>query len=583
MRFSRRLLAAVVAAATVVPLAACDLAGAASAPETPVKGGTLNVILQSDFDVLDPQRSYTAVGANAQRLFERTLTTYRSVPGSAASEIVGDLATDTGRPSEGNTVWEFTLKPGVRWEDGSPVTCQQVRYGVERRFSRDAIMGGGAPYPLTYLKDNSPDPYLGPWVARDNDGKGLDSIECVDVKTIRFHLKQPVGDFGYAVAMSVFAPVPPEKDTKEKYDRYVFSNGPYKIEPGSHTDKQMVLVPNPYWDPKTDQVRKQYADKIVFKFALDSGGAVTNELIDNQGDAQNTIMLDQSVAPNFLQQVVNDPDLLKRTVAGPTGAVRFYAINTERVTDPRCREALIYAFNKRKYRAVLGGSTLGDYATTIIPPDFKAHKEFDLFDSLTHPEGDVDAANDKIKQVKDDKSVKPCATKLSLAYPESTLRERLANTIVESYQRIGIQVVPHALAPDVYYTTGVGDPANKYDLIYAGWVADWGNGSAIIPPLFDGRLISRGPDGHGVGNIDFPLLNDKKINDQIDAALAESDFGRQWALWGDLDMQIQRKAVTIPVLYEKSLYLMGSNIRGAFNHPAFGMPDLVALGLGSAS
>jgi peptide/nickel transport system substrate-binding protein len=579
MRFSRRLLAAVVAVATAVPLAACDLAGAASAPEAPAKGGTLNVILLADFDVLDPQRSYTAVGANAQRLFARTLTTYRSVPGAAASEIVGDLATDTGRPSDNNTVWEFTLKPGLRWEDGSPVTCKQVRYGVERRFSRDAIMGGGAPYPLTYLKDNA-DPYLGPWVANDNSGKGLESIECLDERTIVFHLKQPVGDFGYAVAMSVFAPVPPEKDKKKDYDRYVFSNGPYKIEPGSHTDKQMVLVPNPYWDPKTDQVRKQYADKIVFHFRPDAGGAVTNEIIEDQGEARNTIMLDQSVAPNFLQQVVNDPDLLKRTVAGPTGAVRFFAINTQRVPDQRCREAMIYAFNKRKYRAVLGGSTLGDFATTMIPKDLKAHKDFDLFDSLTHTEGDFRKAQEKLAEVKADSSAKPCRTKIHLGYPQSTLRDRLMNTIVEAYQLAGMQVVTHPMPPAEYYTTGAGDPANKFDLIYAGWVADWGNGSAIIPPLFDGRNISRGPDGHGVGNINFPLLNDKKINDQIDAALSESDFGRQWALWGDLDMQIQSKAVTIPVLYEKSLYLMGSNVRGAFNHPAFGTPDLVALGLG---
>jgi len=91
MRFSRRLLAAVVAVASAVPLTACDLAGAASAPETPVKGGTLNVILLSDFDVLDPQRSYTAVGANAQRLFLRTLTTYRSTsgPGRASGAAAG--------------------------------------------------------------------------------------------------------------------------------------------------------------------------------------------------------------------------------------------------------------------------------------------------------------------------------------------------------------------------------------------------------------------------------------------------------------------------------------------------------------
>src|SRR5262249_41388013 len=112
---------------------------------------------------------------------------------------------------------------------------------------------------------------------------------------------------------------------------------------------------------------------------------------------------------------------------------------------------------------------------------------------------------------------------------------------------------------------------------------DGGTGRPITPPLFDGRQIpAKGADGHGQGNVNFPLLKDAKINSQIDAALAEPDFNRQWALWGDLDEQIQKLAVTVPVYYMKSVYMYGSNVRGGFNHPAFGMPDLVSLGLGQA-
>ncbi len=63
------------------------------------------------------------------------------------------------------------------------------------------------------------------------------------------------------------------------------------------------------------------------------------------------------------------------------------AINTKVVKEVACRRALIYAFNKRKYRTVNGGSVTGDYATTIIPPGMEAHKPFDLYDSLANAEG----------------------------------------------------------------------------------------------------------------------------------------------------------------------------------------------------
>jgi peptide/nickel transport system substrate-binding protein len=83
------------------------------------------------------------------------------------------------------------------------------------------------------------------------------------------------------------------------------------------------------------------------------------------------------------------------------------------------------------------------------------------------------------------------------------------------------------------------------------------------------------------GNINWSLLNDQKINDQIDSALNESDPTRQYARWGDLDQQIQQLAVTIPILYERAIRLAGSNVAGGFIHPAFGLPDLSAIGLAS--
>ena len=63
------------------------------------------------------------------------------------------------------------------------------------------------------------------------------------------------------------------------------------------------------------------------------------------------------------------------------------------------------------------------------------------------------------------------------------------------------------------------------------------------------------------------MLNDPKINEQIDAALAETDIERQYTLWGDLDQQIQQLAVTIPILYEKAIRLTGSNVARRVHPP----------------
>lgn len=574
LRNRSRLAGAAVAVVVLATGAGCDLAGADAAAPEPKRGGTIYVNLQGGLDILDPQRTYSAVEMNVLRLLNRTLTTYRSVPGSAGSEVVGDLATDTGRPSENNTVWQFTLKPGLKWENGEPLVCSQVKYGIERRFS--TLMDEGAAYPREYLQNNQT-PYEGPWVGGNNDGKGLESITCTDEFNIVFHLSRPVGDFGYTVALSTFAPVLPEKDTKDEYAQRPYSNGPYKIE--SRDENQLTLVRNRFWSEANDQVRKAYPDKIVFDFRQDASGVITNELIEDSGNARNTVMVDANVAPNFLQQVVNDPQLITRAISGPTGAVRYMAINTKVLPNIACRQALIYAFNKRKWRAVNGGSVTGDYATTMIPPDLQAHKKFDLFDSLKNPEGDPQRAISIMQEQQ--QAGTPCPSTIRVAFPDTPLRRRLMNTVVEAYQLAGIQVELVPLAANTYFNTGIGDPTNEYHMMLVGWIADWANGSAIIPPIFDGEVIPKiNPvTGRAAGNVNHAMLNDPKINEMIDAALAETDTQRAYTLWGDLDQQIQELAVSVPILYEKGIRLSGSNVLGGFIHPAYGMPDLCALGL----
>ena len=59
-----------------------------------------------------------------------------------ANTPVADLATDTGTSTRAARSWEFTLKDGVKWEDGKPITCEDFKYGTSRVFATDIITGG---------------------------------------------------------------------------------------------------------------------------------------------------------------------------------------------------------------------------------------------------------------------------------------------------------------------------------------------------------------------------------------------------------------------------------------------------------
>ncbi len=182
-------------------------------------GGTLTVLYTQDFAHLDPQRNYVMFAMDfGTRLLYRTLTTYAAKPGQAGTEVVPDMATGTGTTSDNGKTWTFHLKPGLKFEDGSPITSADVKYGVERSFAPDLPEGPG--YARTMLEGG--DQYNGPY----KDKGGLDSIGTPDDQTIVFHLKEPSMDWPKITTLPTFAPVPKAKDAGVNYDKRPFSSGP---------------------------------------------------------------------------------------------------------------------------------------------------------------------------------------------------------------------------------------------------------------------------------------------------------------------------------------------------------------------
>ncbi len=151
----------------------------------------------------------------------------------------------------------------MKFEDGSEITSQDVKYAVERSNFAPEALSNGPTYFKAYLDGG--DKYKGPY--KDKSTEGLKSIETPpDKYTIVFHLNKPFADMDYLAAFSQTAPIQQKADTGASYVQKMVSSGPYKFSAYDES-KGATLVRNPQWDPpKTDPIRKALPDKIQLKF-----------------------------------------------------------------------------------------------------------------------------------------------------------------------------------------------------------------------------------------------------------------------------------------------------------------------------
>lgn len=569
----RRVLAAAAVVALVVAVAVSCGGGAGGRADVPVVGGTADAgmsgvrapstrtggtlrVVSAEIDSLDPQRSYLPGVWNLMRLYTRTLVTYSSRPGRTG-ELVPDLATDLGRPSGDGLSWTFTLRDGVMFETGRPITSRDVKYGIERSFASDVIVGG--PTYAVNLLDDPANPYAGPY-QDDSPGKlGLASVETPDDRTIVFRLRAPQPDLPFIMALPSSSPVPVESDTGAAYGADPVSSGPYAItsvDPAAG----ILLERNPRWNPDTDDVRTALPDRVVVRTGL-SGVERDQALLAGSADVDST---GTGIQAATTVRLAGDRSLRGRVDDTTTGAMRLLAMPTDvaPMDNADCRAAVAAVVDRAAVQEQLGGRADVVRRSVLWPRGLASGPED------PDPRPDLAAARTSLQACG-----KPDGFSTVLAVPDTPASVQLGQRIAAQLAEVGVQAEVRPLSASGFYATDVGDPnsvaANGYGLILATWTADFPTPAWFLAPLVDGRSI------RAVGNTNFARLNNPDVNALVDAARAAGDP----AAWRQVADAVQGTSVYVPLAEARAQLLAGQRLRNGVVMQPYSGYDLATAGV----
>ena len=574
-RSSARARVLAIAASTSLVVSGLIAVGAPAQSATPQAGGILTMLEHEPrLDHLDPTRIYTGRDLAFMNAFHtRTLVAYNPVPGAAGANIVPDLATNTGVPSNQAKVWKFTLRPGTKFEDGTTITCEHVRYGASRVFAQD-VLPGGPTYLISWLdipKDGEGNSiYTGPYKNTPAGVKAFNkAVACSkDNRTITFTLNKSIADFNYLATYGVISPVQKSKDTGDKYDLNPQSTGPYKIVENS--DTQLKMVRNKYWSKASDPVRTPYPDEVVILYGMDE--EVIDQLMLN--DSLPSAINFGGPLPTNRDKFFDDPKFANRRMNNSDPYARYYAFNLKKMPCQEVRAAMYYAWPIKALLDYAGGEKYaGSYATGAISPlvatDYAATKVVGPGSPDFKPEGNVEKSKSLLDAAKTkcpDNYKKATVDGITLDVRQSVTLNDTIPIVEAAMAKVGIKVKWNIISAG-YYST-VMNPAKQSDMSASGWGADWANASTVIPELFTtagGFNLTQ--------NSDDP--NYKAFEDRVAVAMKTTDRKKQAAMWKALDKEAAGYFWHMPTLFGKAQEVWGSALQNVFfwvpqGNPAYG-------------
>lgn len=501
---------------SLIRAAGMILAAALIAAAVPATAQVLRIGLKAEPSSLDPQ--YHNLGANnqiASHLFDPLVARddkQLPMPGLA-----------TAWKPIGDTVWEFKLRPGVTFHDGSAFTADDVVF----TFGRAARV------------PNSPSPFT--LITRQ-----MTKLEIVDPLTLRIHTASPAPllplDLSGLPILSRQAAAggAPEGKTTAELNRGegLVGTGPFKFVDWKRGAELVMVRNDDYWG------RKPAWTKVTFRPLATAAARVAALLA---GDVD----LIEDPPPAELAKLRKDPRLsLAEAVssrviyialdqfAEPSPGIPDAAARNP-LKDKRVRQALSQAIDRKAIAdKAMEGVALpaGDF----LPwPAFGTRKDAqpDKFDAAAAKKLLAEAGY-------------PNGFAITLGTPNGRYLNdlKVAQAIAAMWSRIGVKTDVEAPAPPVFFKNR---DEYKYSAYLAGWGADSGEMSNPLRALVATPNREKAMGGINRGRYSNPAMDAK-----LEEALRTVDDKKREVLLQEASKLVIASYGVLPLYFELSVWAM---------------------------
>jgi peptide/nickel transport system substrate-binding protein len=427
-------------------------ASGTQAAEKIVEGGTLRVASAAPPTSIDPVTVASGSGFDIVGAVDEQLT-YIDEHGKAQPV----LATKWEPSADGKT-WTFTLRKGVKWQDGTPLTAADVAASYERIIGPKSVSPGKSAF----------------------EGI-LESVSASGDDAVEFHLERPFADFPVLTAGSNTYILP--KDYKlGSWEDDPVGTGPFTLQTYDKGQSAKFVANPDYWGKQDIHLAGLevgfYKDAQARVLALESGEADT--------------LLGEPVAASLTAAL--DPSKYSALTVPEAGFTAFaLRVDQAPFNDVKVRQAIAWALNREAIlKTVYGGDgSVGN--DTMYAPIYPIKPE-----GLEQREQDPD----KVAELLGGKTV-------SFTITASPTDETLATVIQQQLNEVGgFDVKIDILPSNEYYAEGNDAPWLSAPATLTYW------GSRPSPSQYNSFLYFKNSDWNA-SKFSNPEL--EKLSAQYDA------------------------------------------------------------------
>jgi peptide/nickel transport system substrate-binding protein len=529
---------ALAAGVTVLGLALTGCTSAVpQASSTPTAGGTLTYASgDAEPTCLDPH-----VGGNYPQALVSTQYLESLVSLDSEGTVIPWLA-ESWTVSDDGLTWEFTLRDGVTFSDGTPLDAAAVQANIAHL--QDPATGSSTGY-LALAK--------------------VTGTEAVSDSVVRFTLAQPDSALLESLSqpwLGIESPTALERSQDDNCAAPV-GTGPFVVDSWVKQNAITLVRNDDYTSPPADaeHAGPAYLDTIVWRFIPDSASryaALQAGEVDVIDNAQ----------PDTIAQAEQSDSIVHLDAPRP-GASNRIELNSGKApfNDAAVREAFIRSANvddavaslfqgsaERSYSALSSVEPLGVSRPELF--DYDPAAAAALLDDAGWSEKDADGYRTKD------------GVRLTVVFPVSTnqsipAEQSLFEQIQATAKETGFDVQLTKLDLSSWYTA-LG--SNAYDAVSAPYTKV---GPDVLRILFHSDGITPAPSGYFANHAQ---VNDPELDSLLTLADQTSDADERSALYADAQDLILEGFYVLPLYDQQNHFLLGTAVQGARALPTVSTP-----------